>query len=191
MARSWPQGARTVRWAPNKHACTFFLRRIHEYLIFIFYCSGSRDLSVGSSDRLTDREDFDRTHQVDHLALLGTAPSVSTRFIIFSYLLTAAYFTPELNFTEKWNILSLIWEIFFNLPVLNLLFHWFASFSLSPGQKPRVSLLSQQLKGRLSTCLGHCVGTLWEDPDGSHSICHLCQVGRRRTSLHILPGQNG
>lgn len=38
-------------------------------------------MSVGSSDGSADREDFDRTHQMDHLALLGTSSSVSTRSI--------------------------------------------------------------------------------------------------------------
>lgn len=67
-------------------------------MVFIFCCSVSVDLSVGSSDRHTGGEDFDRTHQVGHLALLGTSPSVSTQFIIFSFLLIAVYFTTDLNF---------------------------------------------------------------------------------------------
>lgn len=45
-------------------------------MVYLF--SVSVDLSVGSSDGFTAGEDFDRTHQVDHLALLGTSPSVST-----------------------------------------------------------------------------------------------------------------
>ncbi|KAI3373673.1 hypothetical protein L3Q82_022267 [Scortum barcoo] len=50
----------------------------------------ARDLSVGSGDRHTDWEDADRTHQVDHLALLGAAPSVSAQFITF--------FNPECRY---------------------------------------------------------------------------------------------
>lgn len=60
--------------------------------VFILSCSGSTDLPVESRDRYTDGEDFDGTHQVDHLALLGTAASVRTRSILFSFLLSASTF---------------------------------------------------------------------------------------------------
>lgn len=58
-------------------------------------------------------------------------------------------------------------------------------------QQSRVPVFGQQLKRRLSTYLGHRVGPLWEDPDWSHSVGHLCEVGRRRAALHIVPGQDG
>lgn len=57
----------------------YFYNVVHKRDVFILCGSVRVDLSVGSSDRYTDGEDFDRTHQVDHLALLGTAPSVSAR----------------------------------------------------------------------------------------------------------------
>lgn len=37
----------------------------------------SVDLSVGSSNRDPDGPDINRPHQMDHLDLLGTSPSVS------------------------------------------------------------------------------------------------------------------
>lgn len=40
------------------------------------------DLLVGSSHRQADWKDFDRTYKVDHLAVLGTSPSVG--FVFFS-----------------------------------------------------------------------------------------------------------
>ncbi|PWA23020.1 hypothetical protein CCH79_00001855, partial [Gambusia affinis] len=44
------------------------------------------NLSLGSGDRNTDREDFDGTHQVDHLAMLGTSPSVGLQFLFWVVL---------------------------------------------------------------------------------------------------------
>lgn len=61
---------------------------------------------------------------------------------------------------------------------------------LLPAQEPRVPLPGQQLQGRLTACLGHGAGTLREDPDRSHSVGHLREVGRRRTPLHLLSRQN-
>lgn len=61
---------------------------------------------------------------------------------------------------------------------------------LLPAQEPRVPLPGQQLQGRLAPCLGHGAGTLREDPDRSHSVGHLREVGRRRTPLHLLSRQN-
>ncbi len=89
-ARSWPQGARTVRWASNTHAHTHThthtsdLTLEHNALLspVLFFI----DLSVGSGDGLTDGEDFNRTHQVDHLALLGTSSSVSAWFVTLPFL---------------------------------------------------------------------------------------------------------
>lgn len=48
--------------------------------VFICCCYIFADLFVESSNRYTDREDSDRTHQVDHMALLGTSPPVSIPF---------------------------------------------------------------------------------------------------------------
>lgn len=44
--------------------------------------SVSVDLSVGSSHRNTGGQDFNRPHQMDHLSLLGTSPSVSVASIL-------------------------------------------------------------------------------------------------------------
>lgn len=87
MGRSWLQGARTVRWAPNTHTHTNTLTLTQTHCgFYVIYCFivglFSVDLLVGSSDGYTDREDFDRTLQVDHLALLGTSPSVSTEPVL-------------------------------------------------------------------------------------------------------------
>ena len=52
---------------------------------------------MGSSDGYTDGEDFDRTHQMDHLAQLGTSPPVSTLLITFLISVIATYFTAGLK----------------------------------------------------------------------------------------------
>lgn len=58
-------------------------------------------------------------------------------------------------------------------------------------QQSGVSVFGQQLKRRLDTCLGHRVGALREDPDRTHAVSHLCEVGRRRAAVHVLTGQDG
>lgn len=42
------------------------------------------DLPVGSSHGRSNRKDFDGTHKVDHLAMLGTTAPVSTEITIDS-----------------------------------------------------------------------------------------------------------
>lgn len=44
------------------------------------------DLPVGSSHRRSNRKDFDRTHKVDHLAMLGTTSLVSLRMILMYFV---------------------------------------------------------------------------------------------------------
>lgn len=44
--------------------------------------SVSVDLSVGSSHRNTGGPDLNRPHQMDHLSLLGTSPSVSVASVL-------------------------------------------------------------------------------------------------------------
>lgn len=58
-------------------------------------------------------------------------------------------------------------------------------------QQSGVSVFGQQLKRRLHTRLGHRVGALREDPDRTHAVGHLREVGRRRAAVHVLAGQDG
>lgn len=58
-------------------------------------------------------------------------------------------------------------------------------------QQSGVSVFGQQLQRRLDTCLGHRVGTLREDPDRTHAVGHLPEVGGGRAAVHVLAGQDG
>lgn len=65
--------------------------------VYLFCCGALYvDLSLGSGDGYTVGKDFDWTHQVDHLAQLGTSPSVSTKFITFSFFLIFFLLLPML-----------------------------------------------------------------------------------------------
>lgn len=67
--------------------------------------SVSVDLFVGSSHRNTGGQDFNRPHQMDHLSLLGTSPSVSVASFLpicwmsleFRQILTFLCFGPVSN----------------------------------------------------------------------------------------------
>lgn len=127
------------------------------------------DLPVEPRDWTPGGEGADRTHQVDHVALLGAAAPVRTH-TGHTYTHTHTHLLSAASTAESQSC-----TVFFCHALL------FVS-----AQEPRVSLPGQQLQGRLAARLGHGAGTLREDPDGTHTVRHLRQVGRRRTPLHLL-----